>query len=282
MELKTLYLSAKERIRESGADIPDNELSLLLYETLGHELADIYSKPEMHIEDKETDAFYKVLERRIKGEPSSYITCHREFFSRDFLVDENVLIPRPETEVLVERALNVIPLSSEMAVLDVGSGSGCISVTIALERPGVKVIATDISYDALKVSRLNALKYGVEKRILFVHADLSKCARRGSVDVLISNPPYISESDYRELDPGVRDYEPRTALLGGIDGMDIIKNLITEGKQVLKQNGFCFIETGYDQADFAKELFRDNSYSNITVYRDLNGIKRVVSAQWKK
>ncbi len=282
MELKTLYLSAKERVRDSGADIPDSEISLLLYETLGHALADIYSNPRMDIGDRETDIFYKVLDRRINGEPSSYITGHGEFFSRNFFVDNNVLIPRPETEILVEKALDVLPITSEMIVMDAGSGSGCISVTITLERPGVRVIATDISYDALGVSRLNALKYGVDDRILFARADLLSCIRPGYVDVLISNPPYISESDYRELHPEVREYEPGTALLGGIDGMDFIRRLVSEGKHILKQNGFCFIETGYDQADVTRELFSENHYSNVTVYSDLNGIKRVVSAQWKK
>lgn len=282
MELKKLYLAEKERLRKSGSGIPDIEISIIASETLGVGPAEIYGRPGKIISPEDRELFRSAVQRRMKGEPVGYITGRSEFFSRTFLVNRDVLIPRPETEVLVEKVLDVLPYRSDSCVLDVGSGSGCISVTLALERSELTVVSTDVSYDALLVSRTNAIEHGVNDRILFMGCDLVSCIKPGSIDILVSNPPYISTREYRTLQSEVRDYEPSHALLGGDDGMDIIKRLVADGRGVIRNGGLCFLETGYDQAEKVREIFGIYGYTNINIYNDLNGIKRVVSARWKK
>lgn len=282
MELKKLYISGKEKLQNAGFEMPERELPKILEWALDCRLSDIYSSPERIVAEPEVNRFYNTIECRIKGEPLAYITGRIGFYSREFTVNSSVLIPRPETEVLTQRVLDAVPADAGICVLEVGSGSGCISVTLALERPGIRVIATDISFGALLVSVRNAVEYGVSNRILFCCSDITSCVKKESVDIIVSNPPYVSASEYCDLPGEVRDHEPSTALLGGEDGLDIIRSVILRGANVLKAGGLCFIETGYNQAEKVSGIFRETGYSNVEIYCDMKGIERVVAAQWKK
>lgn len=282
MELKKLYLDTKEKIRNSGIDMPELEASILMHDSLGFSISEIYSNPEMDIAEKDLNKFNERLIRRLDREPSGYITGKKEFYSREFHVNSNVLIPRPETELLVERALELLPENSKCTVIDVGSGSGCVAITLALERTGIRVIATDLSYNAVNVARMNTVKHGVYNRVLLTNADLLTSISESSVDIVVSNPPYVSDRDYYDLPVDVREYEPRMALLGGANGTEFIEKLISESRKVLKSDGFCIIETGYDQAEKVSDIFKGFGYGDINIYSDINGIDRVVSAQWKK
>ena len=282
MELKELYLSGKEMLADSGIEGCGYESSLLIYELLGKGLNEIYTYPELTVSNIDAERFYSIIERRIKGEPVSYITGRRDFYSRRFYVNRDVLIPRSETELLVESVLDIAPPEANMNIADAGTGSGCIAVTLLLERALINVIATDISIKALLVSRINAIHYGVMSRIWLSNTDLLSSVKPSSLDVVVSNPPYVSRFDYDRLDKDVKDYEPRQALLGGDDGLDMTRQLIADAAVVLKEGGSCFIETGYDQAEKVSNIFKQNGFTEVQGFRDTNGIKRVVAAKWKR
>lgn len=282
MELKKLYLDTKEKIRNSGIDMPELEASILMHDSLGVSISEIYSNPAMNIAENDLRKLNERLTRRLDREPSGYITGKREFYSRDFHVNNNVLIPRPETELLVERTLELIPVESNYTVLDVGAGSGCVAITLALERTGITVLAADLSFNAVNVAMMNTVRHAVSDRVFLINTDMLSAMTGSSVDVIVSNPPYVSDSDYAELPRDIREYEPRMALWGGVDGTEFIEKLISESRKVLRGHGICLIETGYDQAGKVSDIFKSFGYRNINIYSDINGIDRVVSAQWKE
>jgi len=282
MELKKLYLEGKEKIKANGMECSGPEASLMLTKITGRVRSEIYSNPSILINREEVKNFRLMIGRRIQGEPLSYITGEKEFFSRNFIVDQHVLIPRPETEILVERVIDSIPSRSGFKVVDLGTGSGCICVTLCLERPSIEVFATDISYNAIKIAKHNAINHNVENRILFANTDLVSCLKPGSVDLLVSNPPYISDSDYDHLEYEVKNYEPRSALLAGVDGLGLIRKVISGGGYILKEGGCCYIEVAYNHADIVCGLFENAGYDNIKTFCDLSGKERIVSAKWKK
>jgi release factor glutamine methyltransferase len=223
-----------------------------------------------------------MIARRVGREPVAYILGEREFFGRPFAVSPDVLIPRPETEWLVEAALSAIDERSSAgrppAVLDVGTGSGCIAVTIALERPAVLVTGTDVSAAALSAAAANARRHGVGDRVTWRHAPLAGGAA-GTVDVLVSNPPYVAEADRGSLPPDVRDFEPATALFGGPDGLGVLRALVPAAALALRPGGWLLVEIGAGQADIVRRLLTGTSLAWIEARPDLAGIPRVVIAR---
>lgn len=282
MELRQLYLSGKKRLKDAGIDSAEAEARMLLSTILGTDIKEIYSNPTRKVDDESGVLYSEILERRISKEPVAYVTGYAEFLSRGFFVNSDVLIPRPETELLVQSILDEIPPEGVVTVADVGTGSGCIATTLCLERPGISAIATDISLNALKVARLNAMKHGVYNRIGFVRSDLILAMQNGTVDIIAANLPYIGDEDFKGLPEDVKNYEPEIALRAGIDGMLLINKLIESAGRVLKSNGLLFLEIGYDQYDSVRRHLIENGLS-INGYRtDDNGIKRMIFSTWKK
>lgn len=277
--LRELYLAGRDSLKKSGIANPEIESSLLLSRTLGINKTDIYTRPEMQVDDDEVEAFHGLLERRLKREPVAYILGEKEFYSRSFMVNPCVLIPRPETETLVEEALRIIGNTSSPYIADIGTGSGCIAVTIGCESENAEIFAIDISFDALTAARANAERQGVFSRISFIRADFLNCFKKESLDMVLSNPPYISAADFSGLEPEVKDFEPRLSLFGGEDGLSCIKKIVPQAAGVLKKNGWCIIEVGIGQSEKVAGIFESAAFGNVSVIKDLSGIERVVKGK---
>jgi len=280
VSLRELYHQGREVIRQSGMDNPELEASLLLAKALSIEAKDIYAHPERQLGPEEVEEFNRLLERRIRREPMAYILGEKEFYSRSFTVTPDVLIPRPETEILVEEALKILENFTSPWIIDVGTGSGCIAVTLGCERRDARIFATDISYEALLVARENSDRHGVSQGVSFICSDLLGCFKDESFDLVVSNPPYVKGSDYPGLDREVRDYEPKLSLLGGEEGIDYIKEIVLQSKTVLKKGGWCIIEVGVNQSGRVTEMFEEAGFKDISLTRDLSGIERVIKGKW--
>jgi release factor glutamine methyltransferase len=236
------------------------------------ERAYFYAHPEQELREVEWLHYGRYLDERLRGKPTQYITRHTEFYGRDFRLSRDVLIPRPETELLVETILNLEPPPG--IIVDIGTGSGIIAITLALEL-AQPVIATDLSLEACAIARCNALKLGAD--VQFLQADLLRPFADGSVDIVVSNPPYVRLSDRASLQREVRDWEPPLALWAGESGLKIYQSLIPEAKRVLRPGGILALELGIGQSEAVTELA--GSWHNHQLFPDLAGIPRVLRCE---
>jgi len=252
------------------------DAELLLAATLGLNRVGLYLNYDRPLSADELTLFRKQVERRARREPLAYILGRCEFWSLPFVVTPAVLIPRPDTEVLVEAALKRLPPQGR--VLDVGLGSGAIAVAIAHERGDVRVAGIDVSPAALAVAQQNAAANGVTERVVFRRGDL--CALDGGpYDLIVSNPPYIEAGEMPTLMPEVRDFEPSLALVAGADGLDSYRALVPAAWSQLNSGGWLLVEVGAGQAMVVSELFATTGYSECFIARDLAGIERVVGGR---
>ena len=282
MELKKLYLKGKQKFKDKHFDSPEIEARTLLSTILNIDPLKIHSEPGKDVDDIECKKYMNAIERRVCGEPLAYITKFKEFFSRDFLVNPNVLIPRPETELLVEEAIKVIKTSKEPKILDLGTGSGCIAITLNCETKVKELYASDVSYSALLTAKKNsALNIG-RTNINFINSNLLDCFKSASFNIIISNPPYISEQDFINLEKDIQEFEPKSSLVSSQGGLYHIKRIVEDSKRLLHIGGWCVLEIGFNQSSEVTKIFKENKYSCIEIVKDLNGIERVVKAQWKK
>jgi len=262
-----------------GAGVPEarRDASSLLSFVLGRDRTFLISHAEDVVDDDSVDRLREFVERRAAGEPLQYITGAQDFYGREFRVTPDVLIPRPETELLVEAALEVTKADSPF-ICDVGTGSGCIAVTLLCELAGARAVAVDKSAAALEIAKLNAAKQSVTDRAVFVVSDCFDAldAREYQFDLIVSNPPYVSESALEGLQREVRDHEPRVALSPGPDGLSVIRRLLTEAPAYLKPNGHLLMEIGFDQGEAVRSLVDDSVWSLQEVRPDLQRIPRIV------
>jgi release factor glutamine methyltransferase len=219
------------------------------------------------------------IERRLAGEPIQYITGECEFYGLPFSVNRDVLIPRPETEHVVEKVLDLASLCVGPRVVDVGTGSGAIAIVLAHESPGAKVTAMDVSDAALRVARQNAERTGVVERIRFLEGDLLEPVAEEKFEIVVSNPPYVATDDRASLAVEVRDHEPDVALFAGLNGLDIYRRLAPAAYSVLVPGGYAVFEIGYGQAEAVAELFSAAGFVDIEFAKDLQGIDRVITAR---
>jgi release factor glutamine methyltransferase len=261
-----------------GIDSARLEAELLLAATLGMDRVGLYVNFERPLDADELAAFRKRVQRRAQREPVQYILGETEFWSLTFNVSSAVLVPRADTEVLVEEALPRI--DGSVRVLDVGTGSGAIAIALAHEKPEALVTALDCSESALEVARNNALRHGVSDRVTCIVGDLADLPT-GPFAVIVSNPPYIPSRDWEQLMPEVRDYEPRMALDGGVDGLGAYRQLAAQAGRILVPGGWLLVEVGIGQAADVEALFRAAGLVEISQRDDYAGIPRVVMGKIK-
>jgi release factor glutamine methyltransferase len=247
---------ASQILAAAGCDSSRLDAEVLLAHILGRDRAWLYANPEGALSPSQLGAYQTLVSRRAQREPVAYLTGHKEFYGLDFAVTSDVLVPRPETEHLVQRAINWgLAISSSPTIADVGTGSGAIGVTLAAHLPGARIIAIDTSYSALAVARCNAVRHGVANRVSCLQGDLL-VPLRGTVDLVVANPPYLSGPELAVAPPEVSRWEPRAALDGGSDGLSVIRRLLPMASSRLRRGGALFVEIGADQGTEVINLAR--------------------------
>ena len=274
--------------RARGIESPRLDAELIVADVLGVSRTQLILDYDRELSPEERHVLRALVQRRRAREPMAYLRGQREFFGRDFHVDKRVLVPRPDTEVLVETALRLGPALGGR-FLDLCTGSGAVGISIAKERPTSRVLCTDISNDALTVARANARRLGAYK-VGFVQGDLFEgvaetLARAGyspRFDVIVSNPPYIPSAEIATLMPDVRDHEPHLALDGGVDGLDLVRRIIDRAPDFLVRGGGLALEIGAGQADAVATLLSARGFTHVARARDLARIERVVHGTWEQ
>ena len=287
MTVAAALAGAVSALTQAGVDTPRLDAQLLLAWTLKARREDLARDPERVLTARERVIWEKALSLRTERRPLPYITGEAWFYGRPFKINRAVLIPRPETEGLAQAALEKCPTErapnrTGIKVADIGTGSGCLAVTLALERPDAQVWATDLSADALKLARKNVARYDLAGRVTLAQGDLLGPLPPGlRLDVIVSNPPYVAPTDLPGLQPEVRDYEPRLALSGeggaaGADGTALHRRLLAEAPAHLAPGGWLLLEVGQGQAETVAQAARDLGYEYVAIRPDLAGIGRVV------
>jgi release factor glutamine methyltransferase len=259
---------------------PRSEACLLLAHLLDLDGGGLLVRRDRPLDPAAAGRFAEWIDRRARREPSQHITGVQEFHGLEFEVDRHVLIPRPETEGLVDAALD-LELAPTAALADLGTGSGCVAITLARRRPGLRIHALDRSERALRVARANAARHRVAERVRFRLGDLADPPADwlGGMDAVLSNPPYVSEPEWERLAPEVRDHDPREALVAGPEGLDAYTRLAPAAFELLRPGGFAVVELGFGQADRVRRIFVESGLSTIEIRPDLNRIPRVLVAR---
>ncbi len=262
------------------AEVPDarRDAGSLLSFVLGKDRTFLISHAEDQVGIEQLDQFHKLVARRAAGEPLQYITGVQDFYGREFLVTPDVLIPRPETELLVEAVLESLDKEASIVFLDIGTGSGCIAVTLLCELPNAHAIAVDKSAAALEIAKLNASKHSVANRAEFLLSDCfdGLSSKSSQIFLIVSNPPYVTEAAMADLQREVKDHEPHLALTPGGDGLSIIRRLLDDAPDFLNPGGQMFVEIGFDQAEAVKSLVDPEVWDFREIRPDLQGIPRIV------
>jgi len=261
-----------------GIDSPRLNIEHLLADALGKRRIDLYLEFDRTLSENELAPLREKVRRRAQGEPLQYLLGSWDFFGRAFRTDPRALIPRPETEILVEIVLKVIraELSSRTRLLDVGTGSGVLAITFALECPNLQIVGSDVSPLALNLARENAERQGLNRRIEWVESDLLSSVS-GPFDFLVANLPYVPTAELLKLAPEVKR-DPPLALDGGPDGLVVIRRLLQEAPKVLRDGAFVILEVGFDQADRVADLLTAQKFRDISVENDYQGVRRFVTA----
>jgi len=272
--IKSALADAANLIADSS-DSPGLDAETLLTSVLNVPRSHLFAHPEEELTGQAAEGFEFAITRRAEGEPVAYITGSKEFWSLQLTVTAATLIPRPETELLVERALLRIPQDRFCRVLDLGTGSGAVAIAIASERSKSTIVATDTNAKALQVARENAAMHNL-KNVRFLCGDWTEPVADQTFDIVVSNPPYV-----RDDDPTLKDlrFEPLEALVAGPDGLDAIRRIAVEARSVLAANGSLFIEHGAEQQDAVAGILRQNGWENIECFADLAGHPRVTTAR---
>ena len=280
MQLKQALTSAVGRLESSDVGSPRMNAEVLLMFVLGVNRAYLYAHPERELTAEEESRYDEVLAQRATGMPSQYITGHQEFWGLDFIVAPAVLIPRPETEHLVETVLDLARGVAHPKIVDVGTGSGCIALTLAHELKSAEVYAVDVSAEALGIARANAVRLQLDQRVRFLQSNvLEVLVNASGFDFVVSNPPYVGFEEADKVQKSVRDFEPRVAVFAGEQGLDVIGPLVQQAHAILKSGGGLAMEIGYSMRDAVLDLLSPTMWEDIRVVPDLQGIPRVVAAR---
>ena len=293
LETKTIRNILKWAIatlKEAEIDSPGINADTLLAFVLSCDRTRIYTNPDEILNDADIRRYKELINERTRHVPLQYITGHAEFMSLDFVVDKRVLVPRPETEILVETILNKAQdkecINKKIIIMDIGTGSGNIAVSLAKNLSNVEIYASDISQEALTIAKKNVQRHKVVGNVHLLHGVLfgafSSHINKGNTDFIVSNPPYVEEPEWDRLEPEVRDHEPREALVAGKDGLCFYRQIIREATDWLMPDGYLIIEIGETQADtIIKLMENDGNYEDMEIIKDLQGKERVISTRRK-
>jgi release factor glutamine methyltransferase len=268
-------LASDENLHPTAA----RDAELLLLHTLQISRTSLIAHPDHELSPSQRTAYENSIARRLRHEPVQYITGQQEFYGLTLKVTPAVLIPRPETEHLVEAILKLLPTNKPVKIADIGTGSGAIAIALAAHLPQASITALDISTEALAIATINAREHNVADRIRFLQSDLLSALdhEAETFDAIVSNPPYVAETDRAILHPQVRDYEPATALFAGETGLDIYRRLIPQAHNALKPTGLLALEIGHGQQDAIASLLQ--TWQNVSFFKDLQQIPRVAVAK---
>lgn len=280
-QIASVIADAAARLKEAGIDEPRRETTSLLAFAIGRDAVFLFAHPEYALTPTELESFQSFVERRRNREPFHYIVGTKEFYGLEFAVTPGVLIPRPETELLVEDAINILSELPNASLFEIGVGSGCISVSILHNSPTASAVAVDISEIALAIAAENSSRHNVTDRLALKSGDVYDGVE-GKFDLIVSNPPYIPDSDLATLQTEVGHFEPHSALFGGDDGLDIVRRIISEAPAFLDKGGHILIEIGFGQAASVKDLFDREIWDEVAFIRDLQGIDRIARAMIRR
>lgn len=279
MTIRDIIIKYSKELEEIS-DTPRLDVELFLQKVLGGvDRIYIHLNLNKELTDEQRNEFIQYINDRINGRPVAYIVGNREFMGLDFFVKEGVLIPRPDTETLVEEMIDICKnKKEEIKILDIGTGSGAITVSLAKYIENSKITSFDISEIPLEVGKINAINNQVDKKIEFVKSDVFSAIKDTNIkfDVIVSNPPYIPRKDIEDLHTQVKDYEPYNALEGGEDGLDFYRQITRESVDYIKQDGILAYEVGHDQAEDVARIMENYGYTKIYKKKDIQGIDRVV------
>ncbi len=283
MQLGEALKSAVKRLEGAGIGSPRLNAEVLLMFVLACDRAHLYAHPERELTTLELVRYDEALAERSTGKPSQYITGHQEFWGLDFIVSPAVLIPRPETEHVIETVLDLLrqmppPGTPPLRLVDVGTGSGCIALALAHELPRAEVHAVDVSPAALEIARANAVRLELADRVRFYASDLLAAVPRApAFDFVVSNPPYVGEAAPEKVQREVREFEPRVAVFAGEQGLEVYERLIPQAREVLKPGGWLVLEIGFSMEAAVRALLA--GWDEVRVTNDLQGIPRVLAAR---
>jgi release factor glutamine methyltransferase len=279
MNIRELLARTASGLERAGVEEPRLQAELLLADLLGCDRGGLVVRAREQLQPVIEERYLKRIARRELREPLQHIIGTQEFYGLELRIDGRALIPRPESEGLIEAALSFVPPRGGSAA-DLGTGSGCLAVALAVARPDLRLYAIDRSADALDVARDNARRHGVDRRISFVEGDMGSppAAWRGIMDLVVSNPPYVSEAEWLELEPEVRDHDPRHALVAGPTGLEAYGLLLPAASELLRPGGLLALELGLGQAEAVGAMVRDEGLRLLEVRPDFQGIPRVLLA----
>tara|TARA_B100001063_G_C16707696_1_gene526205 strand:+ start:225 stop:1073 length:849 start_codon:yes stop_codon:yes gene_type:complete len=279
MKLETAIQKGYQKLRNNNIKTALLDCELLLAEAINKTREFIILNSNFDIQNQDYESFQIMISERSKGKPTAYITNKKFFWKYEFFINDKVLIPRPDTEIIIEQVLKIYKKKNNISFLDIGVGSGCILLSILKECKDFKATGIDLSHHALKTCEINAYKLGVKNRVKLFKSDIDKFSL-GKYDLIISNPPYIKNLDLRYLDKDVIKYEPRLALNGGLDGTSEIRKVIKKSSELIKNGGKLIIEIAYNQKNEVKQLLRKNSFYINSVVKDLaNNDRCIVSTK---
>jgi release factor glutamine methyltransferase len=274
--MRQLLRQARAALEEAGVETPQLDAELLLAHSLGTSRSQLYARSDEPLDSETMENFHSLVSRRIEREPVAYITGHKEFYGLDLLVDRRVLIPRPETETLVEVALTAARQRRFSLLADVGVGSGAVAIALAVNLPHIEIYATDSSSDALAVAEENCRRHQVLDRMHLLQGDLLEPLPE-PVELIVSNPPYVSTAELKTLEPEITKYEPVEALDGGADGLEQFRRVLAQAGPRLEPSGMLCLEIGANQALAVNDIVRGEfPRATVAVVRDLAGLDRVV------
>ena len=277
MQLRQALTVAIGHLTEHAVGSPRMNAETLLMFVLNSDRAYLYAHPEYELTADEQARYDEAIAERSTGKPAQYITGHQEFWGMDLIVSPAVLIPRPETEHVIETVLELARTKQAPRIVDVGTGSGCIALALAMEMPWARVEAVDISPAALEVARANAHRLQLDHRIIFQQRDLLAGAPAAAYDCVVSNPPYVPESEPEKAQREVREFEPKVAVFAGESGLEVYRRLVPQAHAALKPGGWLVVEIGYSLAAAVHESVKD--WEEVRITPDLQGIPRVVAAR---
>ena len=275
MNIENAIKSATKILLKNKIKFPKLDSEILMSEAINQDRKFVILNLDQKLKKKTLSLFKNLIKKRSMGNPIAYLIGKKEFWNSEFQIENDVLIPRPDTEILVEEALNIFTYKNKLKILDIGVGSGCVLLSILKEKRNFSGVGIDISEKCLDLSRINSLKLGLKNRVKFYKSDIDNFSY-GKYDLIISNPPYINRFDLKYLDKDIAHFEPKIALSGGLDGLSEIRKVVKKSSELIKKNGKLILEIGFDQKMKIKEILKNKGFYVNKVRKDFGNNDRCI------